>query len=581
MKSEHTNAIELKNIGKSFPLRRQMRARLGSNSNLLSEFPANSELRALRDITLRVGNGEIIGLIGRNGSGKTTLLKVIAGIITPTYGTLAVNGRLAGIFNLGAGFQNELSGRENIYLNARILGISYRTITEKYAEIVSFSELGEFIGLPLGQYSSGMRMRLGFSIALYADCDILLLDETLLVGDIKFQEKCFNALRGYKEQGKTMVLTTQSLSVIEKLCSRAYLLEAGRIVFEGAAGAACERYRRLLNEQEFERRRQGEYITQTKRWAEDMKEWGTQVTTECAAIESLRTYNRWGRQTNQFKSNDTLRIRIDFMVHRPLCDIHFGIALFREDGVYCYGPNTRWDGHRIDLHPGSGWLDFKCENLFLAPGRYYISAVIWEKNEEFPYSYHRCRHFIEIAGSNRYEELLKLPHRWPSFIWRPAGTNGSLSGIRQLLDREKQYCENGIKIKEVTFFDSRKIKIQEFMTGRQMDIRVSFECNGESARRNKMLLWIGIFRSDGIYCQGFLREVASSLPEVTVAQAPLRLLPGEYVVSVGLWGLKDPALCCWHHKAYPFKVVSNKCDHGTVYLPHLWRWRLPQGASNE
>jgi ABC-type polysaccharide/polyol phosphate transport system ATPase subunit len=205
-----------------------------------------TDIWALRDVTAAVEPGEAVGLIGRNGSGKTTLLRLIAGIIKPTSGRVAVEGRVGSLLELGAGFHPEFTGRENVYLNGSIHGLKRAAIREHMDEIVAFAELERFIDLPVRTYSSGMYMRLGFAVAAYLEADVLLLDEVFAVGDEEFQRKCFGKIFEFKQRGGTIVFVSHDASAVERLCERAVLLREGRVEFDGEVREAIARYHQQL-----------------------------------------------------------------------------------------------------------------------------------------------------------------------------------------------------------------------------------------------------------------------------------------------------------------------------------------------
>jgi ABC-2 type transport system ATP-binding protein len=212
--------------------------------NLRRSAPHRRDFWALRDIDLTVEAGTSLGVIGRNGSGKSTLLKIIGGVMTPTAGTVARRGRLAALLELGAGFHPDLTGRENVYLNAAILGMTRRETRAAFDEIVDYSGIGEFIDSPVRYYSSGMYVRLGFSVDVHSDPDLLLVDEVLAVGDEAYQRKCMDTIREFQEDGRTIIFVSHSPPQIAELCGRVIVLERGRQVFDGEPQAALERMRR-------------------------------------------------------------------------------------------------------------------------------------------------------------------------------------------------------------------------------------------------------------------------------------------------------------------------------------------------
>jgi ABC-type polysaccharide/polyol phosphate transport system ATPase subunit len=201
------------------------------------------DFEAVNQVSVTVHKGEMLGIIGHNGSGKSTLLKIIAGIYRPTSGKVTVNGSVAPLIELGAGMHNELTGRENILLNGLLMGFSKREMLEREERIIDFADLGDFIDVPVKQYSSGMYMRLAFSVATEVDPDILVVDEVLAVGDLQFQDKCFDRLKRFRESGKTVLFVSHAMSQIKEQCDRVILLNRGRLLFDGAPGDAIAAYK--------------------------------------------------------------------------------------------------------------------------------------------------------------------------------------------------------------------------------------------------------------------------------------------------------------------------------------------------
>jgi ABC-2 type transport system ATP-binding protein len=241
---ESNIAIKVNNIKKSFFLPHQRHnSMIEFMSNPFSIFKkAGERFTVLKDIDLEVKKGEFLGIMGRNGSGKSTLLKIISGIYEPTSGNIKVNGKLVPFLQLGVGFTPELTGRENVFLNGLILGMPRAFLKEKYDEIVAFAELEKFMDMPLKNYSSGMQVRLAFSIAIMADADIYILDEVLAVGDTAFQKKCFNVFKNYKKQRKTVVLVTHAAGSVRDFCDRAVFLKDGVLKEEGSVEDAIKAY---------------------------------------------------------------------------------------------------------------------------------------------------------------------------------------------------------------------------------------------------------------------------------------------------------------------------------------------------
>lgn len=234
--------ISFKNVRKKFKRGRKLYLKMA----LLDLFRDNSQedFYALDNINFQIKKGESVGIIGNNGSGKSTILKLMAGVLTPTSGSVIINGQVSPLIELGAGFHPELTGRENIYLSGTILGLSNKEVDEKFDSIVNFSELDDFIDTPVKHYSSGMYMRLGFSIAINVEPDILLIDEILAVGDISFQKKCLKKMAEFHKNGVTIVLISHSLDLVQNFCQRVIILENGKEIDAGAAGMMVAKYRK-------------------------------------------------------------------------------------------------------------------------------------------------------------------------------------------------------------------------------------------------------------------------------------------------------------------------------------------------
>ncbi len=242
------NAIVVKNVSKRFIIPHEKISTLKGAFISFFKKKDYEVFDALKDVSFEVKKGEFFGIIGRNGSGKSTLLKILAGIYVPNKGSVKIHGRISPFLELGIGFNPELSGRDNIYLNGTVLGLTKKQIDEKFDSIVAFSELERFIDQKLKNYSSGMSVRLAFSVAIHANRDILLMDEVLAVGDINFQQKCLDEFMRYREQGKTVILVTHNIDIVEKYCDIVMLIENGEIRKISNAKDVVEEYKNLNNQ---------------------------------------------------------------------------------------------------------------------------------------------------------------------------------------------------------------------------------------------------------------------------------------------------------------------------------------------
>jgi len=561
--------IELRQAGKKYPFVKQ------ADKKLRDDF---SGLWALKDVTLDVYNGEILGIIGRNGAGKTTLLNIIAGVISATEGKVYMNGRVLGLFNLGVGFQDELTGRENIFLNGAIMGATKNELENKLSSIVEFSELGNFIDMPLGTYSQGMRLRLGFSIIVNLDFEILVIDEVLAVGDILFQHKCFERLMDFRRAKKALVITSQSMDLIERICDKVALLDHGKLLFQGNVTEGINKYRALLNSNKFfvgPDQRDMDLVENTKKWADDTSNWDKELGTKEVAIEKVELINRFGCKCSRIKSAEPLKIKVYFKAKNSVKEPHFGIAIFRNDGVYCYGPNTKFDGYKIpELKQGKGYFVLDYPKLLLAPGEYRISVAIWDKFETLAYNYHAGYYKLTVIGKyNGGNELLNMPFSlYPRNYLNFKRKYADGIDLSLLNDKWENKFEteqiNAESVKLLNFLDEEK---DIFITNKTVKLIVNF--NKLIDCRKNYSFWIGLYRDDGVYCQGIIPALNRG-KSFKIAFPKLPLLPGGYRISLGIWDMRMQKFIMYHHAVYPFRMVFNRADHGTVYLEHRWKWGM-------
>jgi ABC-type polysaccharide/polyol phosphate transport system ATPase subunit len=432
------NAIEV--IGASKVYRRYARKR--QFATLKSALLARSLIRDLRpdetfpavqDLTFNVPRGRTLGVIGRNGSGKSTLLKLVAGITKPTSGAVRVNGRISALIELGAGFHPEISGRENVFINGIMLGLSKREVGRRFDEIVEFAELEDFIDAPVKTYSSGMYMRLGFAVAIHVDPDVLLVDEVLAVGDEGFTHKCLDKFAEFKRRGKTILLVTHSLSLVEKFCDEALWLDAGRLKGIGDP-------KRII----------GAYITDVEHSEEqqlaaaDAKAQEATVPispddpaavlpdhpveTASAPADMFRaTEGRWGSREVEvtdvllagpdgetghvFHTGDPLDVRIRLRAPQPVEDFVIGVGLFNAEGVCCYGTNTSLEEYRSERLHGDAEAVLRIDSLDLVEGTYKLDVAV-HKLDGYPYDYHRLLYTFRVKSRTKDVGIYRPRHSW-------------------------------------------------------------------------------------------------------------------------------------------------------------------------
>jgi ABC-type polysaccharide/polyol phosphate transport system ATPase subunit len=352
---------------------------------------------ALRDVSVAVDPGEAVGLIGRNGSGKTTLLRLVAGIIRPTSGRVAAGGRIGSLLELGAGFHPDFTGRENVFLNGSIHGLSRRTIQERFEEIVAFAELEQFIDVPVRTYSSGMYMRLGFAIAAHLDADVLLLDEVFAVGDEAFQRKCFGRIFEFKQRGGTIIFVSHDASAVDRLCGRAVLLREGQVEFDGATHDALAAYHRLLAaEQDPAERDVG------------LREWGSGE----ARIVDARLLGTEGSERVQFLAGEPLAVRLRLLAERSLPPPRLQFELRDESGLLVAGGEQ--DTGELGWWEANGELAlrFEVESLPLGDGRFHLRFGLVDSDGTRLYHWlDDALQFVVHSGEDR-RGLVRLDGRW-------------------------------------------------------------------------------------------------------------------------------------------------------------------------
>lgn len=393
-------------------------------------------IHALERLDLLVPKGEALGIVGGNGSGKSTLMKMIYGTTKPTTGVIRTDGRISALIELGAGFHPEISGRENVTINGIMLGLSRREIARRYEEIVAFAELQDFMDAPVKTYSSGMYARLGFAVAISVRPDILLVDEVLAVGDEEFSHKCVERIGGLKAEGKTLVLVTHDLAMVEKLCDRALWLRAGRLMEEGEPRRVIDAYRMDVARQEEARlgaeHRQAESslgselvgdpsaapsaskgeeatlaVAKEDAGGEETKRWGTLE----AEIASVTLTGRDGEPRHVFDPGEPFEIRLRVVAKKALEDFVFGVGIFSADGSCVYGTNTSIERFRPERLEGTVDVAFAIERLDLCEGTYRLDVAVHRENGA-PYDYQRGLYTFRVNSDQKDVGVYRPRHAW-------------------------------------------------------------------------------------------------------------------------------------------------------------------------
>jgi ABC-type polysaccharide/polyol phosphate transport system ATPase subunit len=353
---------------------------------------------AIRDVSFDVGHGETLGLIGHNGAGKSTILKLLSQITTPTSGEIRLGGRVAALIEVGSGFHPELTGRENVYLSGSILGMKRREIDQKLDRIVDFAGVHEFIDTPVKWYSSGMYVRLGFSVAAHLEADILLVDEVLAVGDAAFQLQCIERLNELRRSGTTMLFISHDLTSIEKLCDRVALMDHGRLVACGGAHDVVEQYQRMAA---------------STHVAAAVAEATGAIQAGVARVDAITFHDENGAEIISTSTGAPLTARIHFSALATVRDAVVEAFYYSRDGrTLHFQQSTAVAGGELTLSPGTGLIEFTMPGLGLQPGVYSVGATIRERtgSDTIDWFYGRTALYVELGKSVRGN--FYTPHEW-------------------------------------------------------------------------------------------------------------------------------------------------------------------------
>lgn len=365
---------------------------------------------ALDGVTIRVEKGKTFGVIGENGSGKSTLLKVIAGIAKPTRGRVRTEGKVSALIELGAGFHPEISGRENIYINGIMLGLSKKEISAKFEDIVAFAELEDFIDAPVKTYSSGMYMRLGFAIAINVNPDILLIDEVLAVGDAAFVPKCLDRIDDFRRRQKTILFVSHDLATVAKICDTVAWLKGGRVQAIGDPQRIVDAYLQDVaekQEKDFEKRRQEAIGRESADSDRRENRWGKRE----IEITRVSLKGRDGQEKHVFSPEEGMVIEMDVVAAAPERDFVFGIGIFNSQGLSCYGTNTHLEDYEPLRIEGEGKVLCRIEKLNLINGTYYLDVAV-HRRDGYPYDYHRNLYSFLVSSSLKDVGIARLEHDW-------------------------------------------------------------------------------------------------------------------------------------------------------------------------
>ncbi len=436
--------------------------------SLAKDLRPEESFLALKDVSVSIRKGITYGVIGRNGSGKSTLLKLVAGITKPTSGTVRVSGRVSALIELGAGFHPEISGRENVFINGVMLGLSKREITKRFDEIVEFAEMEDFIDAPVKTYSSGMYMRLGFAVAINVDPDVLLVDEVLAVGDEGFSLKCLDKFSEFKRRGKTILLVTHGLSMVERFCDEALWIESGQKRLVGDPKRVVQMYLSdveraedlLLAAQDAKAQQtpvspapevaavaapEPAPVSESDAMSEGESESASPEPEHASEADDddaqpanmfVAKEGRWGSggvridqvtlegdhgAAHVFHTGERVTIRMQVSAPIAVDDFAFGISIFSGDGVCCYGTNTHIEEMTSVSLQGEATVCFVIDQLDLVGGTYKLDVAA-HKRDGFSYDYHRLLYTFRVKSRTKDVGIYRPRHEWsfsPNVQFKP------------------------------------------------------------------------------------------------------------------------------------------------------------------
>lgn len=408
MTSDSEHAIEIRSLWKRF--------HKGGGQSLLWEALAQGARRwlhgasagdrafwALRDVSLQVRRGEAVGIIGPNGAGKSTLLKVLSHILRPDCGEVRVNGRLSGLIEVGAGFHPDLTGRENILVNGAILGMSRSEIRRKFDAIVDFAGIRDFLDMPVKRYSSGMYVRLGFSVAAHMEPDVLLVDEVLSVGDVTFKAKCMDAMRGFLRRGTSILFVSHNLAAVKRFCDRVVLLDHGAVRCTGKPDEAIAEYSRLVSDLE----------DANPEGVENSHIGGRANSTGPARITDVRILDAQGRPARTFTCGDPLRLEVDYAVQPGAAwEPNFAISVHMFGAGLYYQFESRRDGLRINPVRGPGRVMIDLPTLSLGEGIYQVGVALADAKGLPDSDWHDRAYRINVVSDGATDGPVYQPRTW-------------------------------------------------------------------------------------------------------------------------------------------------------------------------
>ena len=407
-------SIEVENLSKVYKLYDKPSDRLKEALSPVKKC-YHKDFYALKDLSFKIKPGETVGFVGKNGSGKSTLLKILTEVLTPSEGSLKINGKVSALLELGAGFNGEYTGMENIFLNGTILGFSHEEMEKRVDDIVKFADIGEYINQPVKTYSSGMFVRLAFAVAINVEPDILIVDEALAVGDVRFQLKCMDKFLEFKEKGITILYVSHDVNSIKRFCNRAIWINEGHLEADGDVDLVTDKYLDYLkmldaaNEQD-EKQPEDENSNSENEKKTDRN---FESSVEIAEVVSLKIENEKGEEITEIEQGEKVKLTLTYFVNdttikKPVV----GIALLRLDNLYVCGLNTLLDKIDVPWEKGYNSVTLTYDNFNLVGGGYYFDVAVYDQTASVPFDYRTKYKEVFVKMGYIAEGIEILPHEW-------------------------------------------------------------------------------------------------------------------------------------------------------------------------
>ncbi|MCI7768236.1 MAG: ABC transporter ATP-binding protein [Oscillospiraceae bacterium] len=406
------SVISVKNVTKIYKIYDDPKDRFKDALGLEKNKQHYKNFYALNNVSFEVGKGEIVGIVGRNGSGKSTILKILTGVLNPTEGSVHIEGKVAALLELGAGFNMEYTGMKNIYLNATMMHVSEKEIEEKIPDILAFADIGDYINQPVKTYSSGMFVRLAFALAINVDPDVLIVDEALAVGDTRFQLKCMDKFTEFIQAGKTILFVTHDVNAVKRFCSRAIWLNQGQLIMDGNTDEVTDRYLDFLKSDMII----SEFLDSVNRNKEQADQQHPDIdlsNVDIVSIHELHMYDDQGSEIDNIIHGSRVKLKVSYIVADETIESPLlGVAIRSIDNEYICGINTKLDKKTIPWKKGYNEIELYYDNFNLIGGEYYFDVGIFDNTGIVSLDYAARKKTFFVQMDYIAEGIVVLSHKW-------------------------------------------------------------------------------------------------------------------------------------------------------------------------